>query len=58
MENNCYVYYACSFSRAEPYVEQRAGSKLGKEDNKAVCGHLDYLTHAEGIMRKVRLDES
>ena len=28
----------------EPDMEQQTGSKLGKEYNKAVCGHPAYLT--------------
>ena len=39
-------------------MEQRTGSKLGKEDVKAIYCHPDYLTYAEYIMWNARLDES
>ena len=31
----------------EPDMEQRAGSKLGKENIKAVCCHPAYLTYMQ-----------
>ena len=31
----------------EPYMEQRTGSKLGKEYDKAVCCHPAYLTYMQ-----------
>ena len=42
----------------EPNMEQRTGSKLGKEYVKAVCCHLAYLTYAGYIMWNARLDEA
>ena len=42
----------------EPDIEQRTGSKLGKEYVKAVCCHPAYLTYAEYIMRNAGLDET
>ena len=40
-------------------MEQRTGSKLGKEYVKAVYFHLVYLTYMESlIMRNARLEES
>ena len=39
-------------------MEQWTGSKLGKEDVKAVYSHPDYLTYAEYIMWNARLDQS
>ena len=39
-------------------MEQRTGSKLGKEYVKAVYCHTAYLTHAEYIMWNARLDEA
>ena len=40
-------------------MEQKTGSKLGKEYVKAVCCHLAYLTYlTEYIMQNVRLDEA
>ena len=39
-------------------MEQWTGSKLGKEDVKAVYSHPDYLTYAEYIMWNARLDEA
>ena len=39
-------------------MEQRTGSKLGKEYDKAVCCHSIYLTCMQYIMQNVRLDES
>ena len=41
----------------EPYMEQLAGLKLGKEYNKVVYCHLFYF-YAEHILGNVRLDES
>ena len=37
-------------------MEQRTGSKLGKEYVKAVYCHPAYLTYAEYIMGNARLD--
>ena len=31
----------------EPYMEQPAASKLGKEYNKSVCFHPAYLTYRQ-----------
>ena len=31
----------------EPYMEQLAASKLGKEYNKSVCFHPAYLTYRQ-----------
>ena len=31
----------------EPDMEQQTGSKLGKEEEKAVYHHLPYLTYME-----------
>ena len=42
----------------EPYMEKQTGSKLGKEQNKAVYLHPAYLTCAEDIMKNARLDQS
>ena len=39
-------------------MEQWTGSKLGKEDVKAVYSHPDYLTYAEYIMRNAGLEEA
>ena len=39
-------------------MEQRTGSKLGKEYVKAVYCHLAYLTYTECIMWNTRLDEA
>ena len=39
-------------------MEQRTGSKLGKEYNKAVYCHPTYVLYAEYIMRNAGLDES
>ena len=42
----------------EQDMEQRTGSKLGKEYIKVVYYHLAYLTYAECIMRNAGLDEA
>ena len=42
----------------EPDMEQRTGSKLGKEHVKAVYCHPAYLTHAECIMGNAGLDKA
>ena len=39
-------------------MEQRTGSKLGKEYIKAVCFYHAYLTYAEYIMWNAELDGS
>ena len=39
-------------------MEQRTGSKLGKEYFKAVYCHPAYLTYTEYIMWKAGLDEA
>ena len=39
-------------------MQQRTGSKLGKEYIKAVYCHPAYLTYKEYIMRNVGLDEA
>ena len=39
-------------------MEQRTGSKLGKEYVKAVYCHPAYLTYAEHIMRNAGLDKA
>ena len=39
-------------------MEQLTGSKLGKENVKAVYCHPVYLTYTEYIMRNARLDEA
>ena len=43
---------------AEPDMEQRTGSKLGKEYVKAVYCLPAYLIYAEYIMRNAGLDEA
>ena len=42
----------------EPDMEQRTGSKLGKEYVKAVYCHPDYLTYVNYITRNAGLDEA
>ena len=43
----------------EPYMEQRTGSKLGKEYNKAVLlSPWLFNLYAEYIMQNARLDET
>ena len=42
----------------EPDMEQRTGSKLGKEYIKAVYCHPAYLTYMQNIMRNTGLDEA
>ena len=42
----------------EPDMEQRTGSKSGKEYLKAVYCHHAYLTYAEYIRRNTGLDEA
>ena len=42
----------------EPDMEQRTGSKLGKEYVKAIYCHPAYLIYAEYIMRNAGLDEA
>ena len=44
----------------EPDVEQRTGSKLGKEYDKSVYCHPAYLTYMQSkyIVQNARLDES
>ena len=42
----------------EPDMEQRTGSKLGKEYVKAVYCHLAYLTYAEYVVWNAGLNES
>ena len=37
----------------EPDIEQRTGSKLGKENIKAVYCHSAYLTYMHSISRKM-----
>ena len=37
----------------ELYLEQRIGSKLGKEYIKAVNGHLAYLTYMQSTSYKM-----
>ena len=39
-------------------MEQQTGSKLGKENVKAVCCHHAYLTYAEYIMRNTGLEDA
>ena len=39
--------------RLEPDVEQRTGSKLGKEFIKVVYCHLDYLTYMQSTSCKM-----
>ena len=34
----------------EPDMEQLTGSKLGKEDNKAVYYHIAYLTYMQSTL--------
>ena len=42
----------------EPYMEQRTGSKLGKEYIKGVCYHPAYLTYMQStIMQNAGLNE-
>ena len=42
----------------EPDMEQQTGSKLGKEDDKAVYCHLAYLTYMQSTSYDARLDEA
>ena len=43
----------------EPDMEQRTGSKLGKEYTKAICCHPSLFNfHAEYIMQNAGLDEA
>ena len=42
----------------EPDMQQRTGSKVGKEYVKAIYCHLAYLTYMQSTMRNARLDES
>ena len=42
----------------EPEVEQRTGSKLGKEDIKAVYCHPAYLTSMQSTLCDFKLDEA
>ena len=37
----------------EPDMEQRIGSKLGKDYNKAVYCHPVYLTYMQSILREM-----
>ena len=37
----------------EPYMEQQTGSKLGKEDVKAVYCHPAYLTYMQSTSCKI-----
>ena len=37
----------------EQYIDQRTGSKLGKEYNKAVCCHPAYLTSMQSISHEM-----
>ena len=39
--------YAGQEATLEPVMEQQTGSKLGKEDFKAVYCHNDYLTYMQ-----------
>ena len=39
--------YAGQEAMLEPVMEQQTGSKLGKEDVKAVYCHNDYLTYMQ-----------
>ena len=39
--------YAGQEATLEPVMEQQTGSKLGKEDVKAVYCHNDYLTYMQ-----------
>ena len=41
-----------------PYMEQRTGSKLGKEYDKAVLSSWLFNLYMEYIMRNARLDKS
>ena len=41
-----------------PYMEQRTGSKLGKEYDKAVLSSCLFNLYMEYIMRNARLDKS
>ena len=50
--------YAVRKQQLEPDMEQRTGSKLGKEYDKAVYGHPVYLTYMQSTSKKnARLDE-
>ena len=42
----------------EPDMEQRTGSKLGKEYVKAVYCHPAYLTYMQSTMQNIGLDET
>ena len=55
MALHIFIWY--SQLATEPDVEQRTGSKLGKEYVKAVYCHLAYL-YAEYIMQNTGLDEA
>ena len=54
------IYMQVKKQQLELYIEQKTGSKSGKEYIKAVYCHLAYLTymHAEYIMWNARLDEA
>ena len=41
-----------------PYMEQRTGSKLGKEYDKAVLSSCLFNLYMEYIIRNARLDKS
>ena len=51
-------YFPLKKQQLELDLEQRTGSKLGKEYVKAVYCHPAYLTYAEYIMGNARLDEA
>ena len=55
MALHIFIWY--SQLATEPDVEQRTGSKLGKEYVKAVYCHLAYL-YAEYFMQNTGLDEA
>ena len=50
--------YAGQGTQLEPDMEQWTGSKLGKENIKAVYCHPAYLTYMQSFMRNARLHEA
>ena len=42
----------------KPNIEQRIGSRLGKEYVKAIYCHPAYLTYSEYIMQNAKLEEA
>ena len=44
------TYMQVKKQQLEPDMEQVTGSKLGKENDKAVCCHLAYFTYIESVL--------